>query len=323
MSPASWSDFMKSFSDKGKWEKSLPHVSVKQDFLRCPPPKAKGHGVDRSTFPQSMNKDIVALPDFKAYMEKDLNKKGERLKQHYIGATRALGALNLTPHPDKPHIVITDVDVLVALYTQAEHLKLLNCPLLSPCYSWTMELLDGLDVYCQFHQKQLRDKEIKGEEGTHASEFSDVLTSLREVLKSGWRQRCEDHRIRALVEKKQVDLKLIKEIKVEKLQEAVLKGYIVLERIKQKYHGQASLPRKIRGLANACMAGGIAFDTFPGRKGEWEGLKFIYGSKVLEGMLDHFVCSEHKTWQVYGSIAKLLTPGLFQAFNQQLLIYVH
>ena len=210
--------------------------------------------------------------------------------------------------------MITDVDVLVALYTQAEHLKLLNCPLLSPCYSWTIELLDGLDVYCQFHQKQLRDKEIKGEEGTHASEFSDVLTSLREVLKSGWRQRCEDHRIRALVEKKQVDLKLIKEIKVEKLQEAVLKGYIVLERIKQKYHGQASLPRKIRGLANACMAGGIAFDTFPGRKGEWEGLKFIYGSKVLEGMLDHFVCSEHKTWQVYGSIAKLLTPGLFQAF---------
>ena len=73
----------------------MPHVSVKQDFLRCPPPKAKGHGVDRSTFPQSMNKDIVALPDFKAYMEKDLNKKGKRLKQHYIGATRALGALKL------------------------------------------------------------------------------------------------------------------------------------------------------------------------------------------------------------------------------------
>ena len=111
----------------------------------------------------------------------------------------------------------------------------------------------------------------------------------------------KDHRAKALAEKKIVDLKLIKDIQVEKLQEAVLKGYIVLERIKKKYHGQASLPRKIRGLANACMAGGIAFDTFPGRKGEWEGLPFSYASQVLEDMLDHFVCSEHKTWQVYGS----------------------
>ena len=145
----------------------MPHVSVKQDFLRCPPPKAKGHGVERSSFPNSLRKDVVDHPDFKAYMEHYLNKKGNRLKKLYIGATRALGALNLTTHPDKPFIVITDVDVLVALYTQDEHLKLLNCPLLSPCYSWTIELLDGLDVYCQFHQKQLRDKEIKGEEVHH------------------------------------------------------------------------------------------------------------------------------------------------------------
>ena len=69
------------------------------------------------------------------------------------------------------------------------------------------------------------------------------------------------------------------------------------------------------GLANAAMAGGIAFDTFSGRKMEWEILDHSYVDGVLAANGDHLVCSAHKTSKTYGSIAKLLTPGLFEAFQ--------
>ena len=58
------------------------------------------------------------------------------------------------------------------------------------------------------------------------------------------------------------------------------------------------------------MAGAIAFDTFPGRKKEWEIALYQYVLSMLEKNADHLVCSEHKTMKQYGSIAKVLTHGV-------------
>jgi len=124
-------------------------------------------------------------------------------------------------------------------------------------------------------------------------------------------KRCSQHEASANRREQQADL--INQINIPVMQAAVRKGYMTLKAIEEKF-GESPLPKNVRGHANAAMAGGIAFDTFSGRKMGWERLLRLYVIGVLHANGDHLVCSEHKTSMTYGSIAKLLTPGLFQAF---------
>ena len=54
--------------------------------------------------------------------------------------------------------------------------------------------------------------------------------------------RCMEHKARQAVFKHQDDLKNIKNIKLDKLQKAVAKAYIVLLQIGDKFKGHAKLP---------------------------------------------------------------------------------
>ena len=92
-----------------------------------------------------------------------------------------------------------------------------------------------------------------------------------------------------------------------------LNGYKTLKAIEKKFGGDR-LPKGVRGVANACMAGGIAFDAFSGRKMEWEILHHLYVTTQLQNGSVSMICDRHKTAKTYGSIAKLLTPGLCEAF---------
>ena len=70
-------------------------------------------------------------------------------------------------------------------------------------------------------------------------------------------------------------------IDIVSMQEAVVKGYKVLCKIWVEY-GDRPLPKNIRWLANACLAGGIAWDTFPGRKQTSEDLLWDYVTESLK-----------------------------------------
>ena len=80
-----------------------------------------------------------------------------------------------------------------------------------------------------------------------------------------------------------------------------------------EHHSDNPLPSSVRGHANAVIAGAIAYDTFCGRKLEWEIAEYEYVRECLTEGLDYIVCEKHKTCATYGSLAKYLSPGLQQA----------
>jgi hypothetical protein len=79
--------------------------------------------------------------------------------------------------------------------------------------------------------------------------------------------------------------------------------------------GKQHLPRLARGAANAAISGGIHFDTFGGRKWEWEHAENEYVCSVLDAEQKHLVCQKHKTSKTDGGLAKKLTPGIFEALR--------
>ena len=68
--------------------------------------------------------------------------------------------------------------------------------------------------------------------------------------------------------------------------------------------------RKARALVNSYLAGGNHYNTFHGRKKEWEEADGDYVREVLHSDAKFFKCADHKTASSYGEIIKLLTPGV-------------
>ena len=89
---------------------------------------------------------------------------------------------------------------------------------------------------------------------------------------------------------------------------------MVLLSIRRHFAGHQKLPRNVRGLANARVAGAVTFDTFCGRK-EWEDVEYDYVRSMLDKVADHIVCSNHKTMRQCEPTAKVLTHGLLDALK--------
>ena len=152
---------------------------------------------------------------------------------------------------------------------------------------------------------------VSGEMDYFESYTKLIETHLKDIV-GGFKQKLGQRSSISHQKKQATDLKLIKKIVIEQMQEGVLRGYIILSGILKKY-GDKELPKNIRGMANAAMAGAIAFDTFCGRKKEWEILSYDYVKSVLDNNGWYLECPDHKTASTYGTIAKLVTPGLFLA----------
>ena len=90
---------------------------------------------------------------------------------------------------------------------------------------------------------------------------------------------------------------------------------MVLLSIRRHFAGHQKLPRNVRGLANARVAGAVTFDTFCGRKEEWEEVENDYVRSMLDKVADRIVCSNHKTMRQCEPTAKVLTHGLLDALK--------
>lgn len=310
-------DIHKYISDKQdttKWLQALPHVNVKAIYSTIEPPKAKGEGVARAFWPKELASDCVHIPDFQTYLDKHMAKSNESAKSIMLGAGRALGALELTTKEGQAPLDITDLKVLVGLYTSNKHLELLDTPLLHPKYHWTAHVLSGLMNYAQFHLRELMRNAIQGLAG-NIDEYKLALHTLIGDLKAGHSKRCALHKEEGIAQKARDDFQAMKHMpQVTQLQASVKEGYMTLHAIADKFEGQPFVPKLARGAANAAIAGGIHFDTFGGRKWEWEHADYEYVCSVLDAEEDFIVCKQHKTSRTYGDLAKKLTPGLFDAF---------
>lgn len=269
--------------------------------------------MERATWPKALSADVVALPDFKVYLAKNLVKKDAVEKKLLMGAGRALGSLEVLCGDDQAQVEITDVKVIVGLYTSGQHERLLDLPLLHPNFDWTATTISGIVTYAQYHMKVMMDQSFK-EDDAAPVEYKLALQALIDDCKSGYTKRCNEQSELSLAAKARRDLQSFKKMpKVPRLQAAVKDAYCTLKIIADKFKHDETLPRWARGAANVAVVGAISFDTFAGRKGEWERAEYHYLCEVLSSDQRFIVCKEHKTAKTYGDLAKKLTPGLFDA----------
>lgn len=303
--------FVEDKKDKVKWMRSLPEVNVKQEYLSFKPPRAKCEGALRADWPTVLRSDICAAPSFNEYMKEFKNKKIPQVSEAANGVGRALGALEIKPTDQCPEPKVDSVEVLVALQVSGNHIKLVNSPLFDAKFGFASGMVDGLELYAQMHLRALNQATARA--NPYCKDFQRSLENFVADIKSCFHKREKESKALLHRMKQQADLKVVKSIDIKRMQTAVLKGYVVLKRIEATF-GNRPLPKRVRGKANAAMAGAINFDTFPGRKKEWEIMKFDYVMEVLAEMGNCLVCPDHKTAACYGSIAKYLTPGLLEAF---------
>ena len=300
--------------EKDKWLHELPAVQLKSGYVHHRGPAAKGEGdKNRAVWPSTFSADVVKLPAFRQYLEQDQNKKTYNTGTTVLNVGRVLGALKIKGRCEDG---LADVKVLVALYTSRAYQQLIDLPLLSPRYSWSMRMMDGLVLYCQFHLRCLAQKLIRSQQGPWA-EYSNVLTTFAKDLKGGHRKRCQEQREENIKKKGAQDLDSLRNLpSVPDLQHGVRDAYLCLRVLAKAFADRDAMTPRARGAANAAVAGAIALDTFAGRKMEWENLRFAYAKEVLmTNNSDHVLCSQHKTAKTYGEVAKWLSPGLRSALQ--------
>ena len=311
--------WVKDQQNTGKWKGHLPFIAVKATYLECEGPRARGEGdCLRSTFPQDMKADEIELPDFYDFQVNHLAKGADNTKKVVQGVGRMLGALEITPGGGNPHAQLADLETLVALTASKEHIKLLGSPIFDPKYTWTGEAIPAMATYVEYHQYLLADRLTNCDDNVFP-QYQQMLAKLTMDFEAGWKIRCQQYKDKMHIVKQERDRVTIKHIKMDVLTRCVHKGYCTLKHIADVFApvggSTVPLPTKVRGLANACLAGGIACDTFSGRKMEWEIMLWLYVCGVLANGQDFVICDKHKTCKVYGSIAKYLPPGLLEAFR--------
>lgn len=302
--------------DKRKWLETLPKLCLKKSYTDREAPAAKGEeGCMRADWPKELRP--AEVPGFNRWLENKENKKLGRRTKLCQGVGRVLNSLELAAGQgdSSADLDICSVECLVAFFTQGIYQQYLDLAIMQPKYSWPLTTLDGLAAYCTYHIRELTRRILMGDSGP-LSEYKTALGQLLDELTGGCRKRCIEHCESSLRAKCRQDLKDIKNMpKVAELQKGVLEGYALLRKAAAQYSGCSSMPGHVRARCNAAIVGGVWFDTFGGRKMEWEILLFSDVMKVLEAGDDHIVMHEHKTSAVYGDLAKFLTPGLIEALR--------
>ena len=91
-------------------------------------------------------------------------------------------------------------------------------------------------------------------------EYRLALQSLIADLKAGHSKRCMDHKEQCIAQKARDDLQSIKDFPaLQRLQMAVMEGYMRLKLLVDKYEGKPSMPALARGATNASISGGHSF----------------------------------------------------------------
>lgn len=302
-----------------KWADKLPKVSVKPDMLNITAPLRKGEGGTlRAAYPIDKAK-LPEVDEFLDYLRHSLNKAEAQSQALYLGLRRFLHFWQFDEAGDHSDVTMTSPEVLVAMFKFKQVKALCGSPLFDAKHCWTKVMIQGAIHYVQFHKQELS-RYVLHNSGSHYVHYFSSLDALIHELKAGHFRRCMQLYHESMQAKMEEDREALQNMpSVEVLQRAVHEAYMVLQWVTQTHTGAVTAP--LRRLVNACMAGGIAFDTFAGRKGEWESLLWDYVQKeVLQNGHAYVICKKHKTSKTYGELCKRLTPGLHKAFQSYSLI---
>ena len=102
--------------DKHSWKLGVPKVTIKDSYINCIAPPAKGEGdCKRATPPDQFKEDKIELPGFSNWLKEE-GRGMVSAKDLVLGAGRAVGMLDIEPLPNGETVPPTDVRVLVGMY---------------------------------------------------------------------------------------------------------------------------------------------------------------------------------------------------------------
>ena len=103
--------------------------------------------------------------------------------------------------------------------------------------------------------------------------------------------------------------------KTADIQAGVKQAYCTVKAAFDKYSGAEAMPARVWARVNEAVVFALTYDTFCGRRGEWEKMLLKDMKKALAEKKNWIQCKEHKTYKTYGDIAKWLSPSLFEMFS--------
>jgi hypothetical protein len=162
----------------------LPAIRIKEKYLsKIHDPNATGDSGARKTWPY--HRDVVTLIDYHESLAQAMYISEYQQAKLHMGVGRMLGFLEVDG------ATIDSVEVLLALYASGKHKTLMSSPLLHHQHHWTYDIVDGLQVYCQYHIHKLRKQFAYGDQYDVALKdvYTFALNGLLSDVKYAFRQQ--------------------------------------------------------------------------------------------------------------------------------------
>jgi hypothetical protein len=205
----------------------------------------------------------------------------------------------------------TEIGAIVGVFQQGVWSSMKAFPVMDTRYTWARSIVNGLQHYVEYLVLTCTQKRFP--------EAKDVLLAFIAVnLKQVKKECVRTRQVQDNLKRKLDGTRLTFFPTTDAIRRAVRQAMVRLAVICKYFQGVTDVPAEFRTEALTCVVGIIAYNSFPGRCGEWCKLKAEHVSQQIQAGHCWLQCSDHKTASTYGDLGKWMPAGSAEAFRRWL-----
>jgi hypothetical protein len=203
----------------------------------------------------------------------------------------------------------TEIGVMCGVYSQNIVQDLSLCDAMDKKYGWGRKVPEALHHYCK-HLQILCNKK-----GNRWPEAKETLQQLIDECLAQEKIKSKRKRDQADVVRQRLDaIRITKFPPTQTIKAAVKLAMVRLHMIYKHCVSKEGTAPRFAIEATTIIVGIICYNAFPGRSGEWCRMLADHVHEQYVNKATYLECREHKTASVYGSLAKHVPPGSWEAF---------
>ena len=250
---------------------------------------------------------IILPPAFGLWLSQQRNLGEGSLSPNTTAVKRFLGIFKAPADMD-----LLSAEFMGEVYKQDMVGAARNLPLLNPKHSCCQKMPSAIGHWVSWHLAVCN----RQEDYT----WTNKLNALNNDL-VGWQRKCSEAHDMANMARKLYDANRIAKMKdADGLKEAAVAAMLRLRAIATHYQGRQHISMKALGEANTALVGVIWCCTWAGRDYEW---KIVTKQTILDiltpredgSVVDHLVCTKHKTCKELGEAVKWLSPPILEGLR--------
>jgi hypothetical protein len=269
--------------------------------------RAWEHGANnklRQQFPLRCTRvAAIRYDDFERYMDKILNQEASTRSIYQLAITRLLNIVNVNLGG------YDNVDFkafLVAVHRDNVFYTIMDYPIMDLRYGWARHMVFALGQFCKFGSYEANRLELPKTKRCIEQLLADTIEP--------WKNRALDAKKRQSLGRQAAGGSRLDGFPpIAECKAAIRQAMCDLATISEKAAATSTITVREKFLANAALAGIIAYGTFAGRSGEWHLMDRVKVQSEMENGDDKLICGRDNAANYYGSIAKWVPPGLRQA----------